>query len=103
MLMGQPDTTPRLDNLHRFMGGVYLSMGVISAWAAFTIRQQRTLVCLIAFAVFMAAIGRLISMSKVGLPEPAGVWIGYLVVELVFPVIIVAAHWMTHRGGTTAS
>ena len=101
MLMGQPDTTPRLDNLHRFMGGVYLSMGVISAWAAVTIRQQRTLVYLIAFAVFMAAVGRLISMSKVGLPEPAGVWIGYLAVELAFPVIIVAAHWMTHRVGTT--
>jgi hypothetical protein len=97
MLLGQPETTPRLDNLHRFMGGVYLSMGVISCWAAVTIRQQRTLIYLIAFAVLMAAVGRLISIGKVGIPEPAGLWLGYLVPELVFPVIIAAAQWATHR------
>jgi hypothetical protein len=101
MLLGQPETTPRLDNVHRFMGGVYLSTGVISLWAAITIRQQGTLVYLIAFAVLMAAVGRLVSMSKVGLPEPAGVWLGYLIPELVFPVIIAAAHWATHRSQTT--
>lgn len=97
LVLGQPETTPRLDNLHRFMGGVYLSMGVISLWAALTIRQQGTLVYLIAFGVFMAAVGRLVSMSKVGLPEPAGLWLGYLVPELVFPVVIAAAHRATQR------
>jgi hypothetical protein len=30
MLLGQPDTAPRLDNIHRFMAGVYFSMGVIA-------------------------------------------------------------------------
>ena len=29
--LGQPDTTPRLDNVHRFMAGVYLSMGSLGA------------------------------------------------------------------------
>jgi hypothetical protein len=100
MMLGQPETTPRLDNVHRFMGGVYLSTGVISLWAAITIRRQGTLVYLIAFAVLMAAIGRLISMSKVGLPEPSAVWLGYLIPELVFPFIIAAAHWASHRQGT---
>jgi hypothetical protein len=94
MLAGQPETTPRLDNLHRFMGGVYLSMGVISAWAAVTIRQQGTLVYLIAFGVLMAAVGRLISIGKMGMPEPTALWLGYLVPELVFPVIIAGAHWV---------
>ena len=103
MLTGQPETTPRLDNLHRFMGGVYLSMGVISFWAAVTIRQHRTLIYLIAFAVLMAAVGRLISISKVGLPEPTGVWLGYLIPELVFPVIIAVAHWATHRRASAAA
>ncbi|RZL64482.1 MAG: DUF4345 domain-containing protein [Variovorax sp.] len=102
MLMGQPETTPRLDNLHRFMGGVYLAMGVICAWAAITIRQQRTLVYLIAFVVLMAAVGRLISIATVGLPEPASVWLGYLIPELVFPFVIVAAQWATHRNSTSA-
>ena len=31
MYLGQPDTTPRLDNIHRFMGGVYLATGIIRA------------------------------------------------------------------------
>ena len=64
---------------------------------ALTIRRQGTLVYLIAFGVLMAAVGRLVSISKVGLPEPAGVWLGYLIHELVFPVVIAAAQWATHR------
>ena len=95
--LGQPETTPRLDNVHRFMAGVYLSMGVIAFWAAVTIRQQRTLVYLIAFGVLMGGLGRLVSIGKVGLPEPAALWLGYLIPELLFPVIIAVAHWATHR------
>jgi hypothetical protein len=97
LLHGQPETTPRLDNVHRFMGGVYWSTGFISGWAAITIREQRTLVYLIAFSILMAAFGRLLSISKVGLPEPAALWIGYLVPELVFPFVIAISHWVTHR------
>lgn len=92
MYLGQPDTSPRLDNVHRFMAGVYFSTGLISFWAAITIRQQGTLVYLLALGVFLAGIGRLVSISKVGLPKPAAVWLGYLVPELLLPVIIVVAH-----------
>jgi hypothetical protein len=92
MFLGQPDTTPRLDNVHRFMAGVYLSMGFIAAWTAITIRQQGTLVYLIALGVAMAAVGRLVSIAQVGLPEPANVWIGYLVPELVVPIVLVLMH-----------
>ncbi|MGH6851576.1 MAG: DUF4345 family protein [Methylocella sp.] len=90
--LGQPDTSARLDNVHRFMAGVYFSTGVISLWAAITIRQQGFLVYLIALGAFLAGCGRLVSMSKVGLPKPAGVWLGYLIPELLIPVIIVVAH-----------
>jgi len=83
MYLGQPDTTPRLDNVHRFMAGVYFSTGVINLWAAVTIRRQGTLVFLLALGVFLAGIGRLVSISQVGLPEPAAVWLGYLIPELL--------------------
>ena len=92
MFLGQPDTLPRLDDVHRFMAGVYLSTGLISLWAAFTIREQGFLIYLLALGVFLAGVGRLVSISKVGLPKPAGVWLGYLIPELVLPVIIVVAH-----------
>jgi hypothetical protein len=97
MYMGQPDTSARLDNVHRFMAGVYLSTGIISFWAAITIRRQGTLVYLLALGVLFAGIGRLVSISQVGLPEPAVVWLGYLVPELLLPVVITVAHMATNR------
>jgi hypothetical protein len=103
MVLGQPDTTPRLDNVHRFMAGVYIAMGVISLWAAITIRQQRTLVYLIALGVLLAGIGRLVSISQVGLPEPAAVWLGYLIPELVLPFVIAVGHSATTRRASTAA
>jgi hypothetical protein len=102
MYIGEPETTPRLDNVHRFMAGVYLSTGLISFWAAVTIRQQGTLVYLLALGVLLAGFGRLVSISQVGLPEPAAVWLGYLVPELLLPIVITAAHMATTRNASLA-
>ncbi|HEY7372490.1 MAG TPA: DUF4345 family protein [Polyangia bacterium] len=93
MYLGQPDTTPRLDNVHRFMAGVYLSTGFISLWAAITVRQQGALVYLLALGVLMAGTGRLLSIAKVGLPTPARVWLGYLIPELLIPFLMAGAHF----------
>jgi Domain of unknown function (DUF4345) len=43
MYLGQPDTSPRLDNVHRFMAGIYLGTGLICLWAGLTIRTQGVL------------------------------------------------------------
>lgn len=102
MYLGEPQVSPRLDNVHRFMAGVYLSTGFISLWAAITIRQQGTLVYLIALGVLLAGIGRLVSISEVGLPEPAAVWLGYLIPELLLPAVIVLAHRARSRNASRA-
>src|SRR5450755_1057215 len=96
MVLGQPDTSPRLDNVHRFMAGVYLATGIISLWAAITIGQQGTLVYLLALGVLLAGVGRLVSISRVGLPKPTAVWLGYLIPELVLPFVIAVAHYAGH-------
>ena len=101
MVLGQPDTSPRLDNVHRFMAGIYFGCGLICLWAALTIQQQNTLVFLIAFSVFLAGCGRLLSISKVGIPEPHAVWLGYLVPELLLPLIIAAAQIVTKRASAS--
>jgi hypothetical protein len=93
MFLGQPDTLPRLDNVHRFMAGVYLGTGLICLWAGFTVREQGVLVYLLAFGVLLAGGGRLVSISIVGLPEPAAVWLGYLIPELLLPFVIAGAHY----------
>ena len=103
MVLGQPDTTPRLDNVHRFLAGVYFSMGLVNLWAAVTIRQQGTLVYLLALGVLIAGIGRLVSISIVGLPEPHGVWLGYLVPELALPFVIAIAHRASLRRGAAGA
>ena len=97
MSLGQPDTTLRLDNVHRFLAGIYLGCGIIALWAAITIRQQGTLIYLLALGVCLGAIGRLISMAKVGVPGPPALWFSYAASELILPLIIVVAHWRTTR------
>ena len=100
-VLGQPDTSPRLDNVHRFMAGIYFGSALIALWAGVTVRRQGTLVFLIAVAVFLGAAGRLVSMSQVGLPDPPAVWIGYLLPELVLPWIIIIAHTLARRHSAT--
>ena len=94
MYLGQPQTEPRLDNVHRFMAGVYLSTGILCLWAGVTIRSQGTLVYLLALGVLLGGIGRLVSMSRVGLPKPTSVWLGYLIPELTLPFVICSAHYL---------
>ena len=96
--LGQPDTQPRLDNVHRFMAGVYLGSGLIALWAGVTIRRQGTLIYLIAFSVLLAGTGRLISMGVVGVPEPVTLWLGYLVPELLVPFVMSTAHVASKEG-----
>ena len=93
---GQPGTTPALDNVHRFMAGVYFSTGLINLWAAITIRQQGTLIYLLALGVLLAGIGRLVSIRRVGLPKPSAVWLGYLIPELALPFVIAVTHYAGH-------
>jgi uncharacterized protein DUF4345 len=97
--LGQPETTPRLDNVHRFLAGIYFGCGLICLWAAITVRQHGTLVLLIGLAVFIAGSGRLVSMSIVGLPEPPALWLGYLVPELLMSQIMIAAQLVVNRQG----
>ena len=41
--------------------------------------------------------GRLVSISQVGEPAPSVVWLGYLGPELLLPVVIAVAHYVTKR------
>ena len=87
MYLGEPEISPRLDNIHRFMAGVYFSMGPLAIWAAITIRKHNHLIFLLAFSVLMAGIGRLISMRIVGIP--GDIFLIYLIPELAIPFIMI--------------
>jgi hypothetical protein len=102
MYLGEPETAPRLDNVHRFMAGVYFGFGLIGLWATLTIRQQSTLIFLIALSVFLAGTGRLVSISQVGLPQPSAVWLGYLLPELLLPWIMVVAQIVANKSSAAS-
>ena len=95
--LGEPDTSPRLDNIHRFLAGIYLACGIISLWTAITIRNQNTLVYLLALGGLLGGTGRLISMQMVGLPEPGSLWLTYLGSEIIVPLIIIISQTATNR------
>jgi hypothetical protein len=79
------------------MAGIYFGSGLIALWAGATIRQQQTLVYLIALSVLLAGVGRLVSISQVGVPEPTALWLAYLVPELLVPFVMSAAHVISKR------
>ncbi len=97
MYLGEPDTTQRLDNIHRFLAGIYLGCGFICFWTALNIQKQNTLVLLICVAVMLGGLGRLISMSKVGLPEPGPLWLVYVSLEIVVPLIAITGQLITNK------
>jgi uncharacterized protein DUF4345 len=97
MYLGEPESGARLDNVHRFMAGIYFGSGLIALWAAATVRQQGALIYLIALNVLLAGSGRLVSISQVGIPEPAALWIAYLCPELIVPFVMAVAHATSKR------
>src|SRR5215467_11760671 len=100
MYLGQPLTSPRLDNVHRFLAGIYLGTAVICLWAGITVQRQGVLVYLLALGVLLAGTGRLVFISQVGVPEPAALWLGYLIPELLVPWIMIAAQNIARRRST---
>jgi hypothetical protein len=73
MYLGQPDTDARLDDVHRFMAGVYLSTGIICFWAAVTIRQHGFLVYLLALGCFFwKREARVDQQNRATHPSPSG-------------------------------
>jgi len=69
------------------MAGIYFSMGPLAIWTAITIRKHNELIFFLAFSVFLAGIGRLISMSIVGIPRD--IFLIYLIPELSIPFIMI--------------
>ena len=94
MYKGDP-CSPRVDNIHRFLGGIYFSFGVIAVWMAKTIQVQTTLIYLTSITIGIGAGGRILSIIDYGLPEPKIAFLAYVTSEIIFPIIIVIAQITT--------
>jgi hypothetical protein len=93
--LGELKKYQSMDNVYRFMAGAYFGLGVICLWMAITMHEQGVLVYLMAFVVFAAAMGRVISISVNKTSESK--FYRYLIAEVVLAVgISVLQYARTH-------
>lgn len=85
-----PSSTPPqpiLDNLFRFVSGIYFGLGFLMAWVVTHVSEFTELIYFIGVVVICSGLGRLYSRIKVG---PAGKYFDYMmVIEIAVGVAVV--------------
>jgi Domain of unknown function (DUF4345) len=100
--LGMP-RSPVLDSNLRFFAGVWLGLGIALLWLIPSIERQSTLFRAVWGAVFLGGIGRLLSITLIGLP-PLPV-IGFTALEIIGAPLFI--YWQglisrSHFGGGTS-
>lgn len=65
-LPGDTAPQPILDNLFRFLSGIYFALGFLMAYVVFNFNEIKTLIYFIGLVVIFSGLGRLYSRIKVG-------------------------------------
>ena len=92
-----PDTVPpqpRLDNLFRFLSGIYLGLGFLMLWVTIHSNQVGDLLYFIGITVSFSGLGRLYSRIKVG--SPGKYYDVMMILEFCLGVSIIGVHFLDH-------
>jgi len=85
-----PETIQRqrvVDNLFRFLSGIYFGLGFLMTWVVFHFPELKDLIYFIGIVVIFSGLGRLYSRIKVG---SAGKYFDYIMVfEIILGVSII--------------
>lgn len=73
------------DSHYRYITGYYFSLSLIAWWIIPRIEKHTTILRIICGGIFLGGIGRLISMSQVGIPQPSA--IAFTILELMLPLL----------------
>jgi Domain of unknown function (DUF4345) len=97
--LGMP-RSPVLDSNLRFFAGVWLGLGIALLWLIPSIERQTTLFRAVWGAVFLGGIGRLLSVTFIGLPPFP--FIGFTALEIIGAPLFI--YWQglisrSHFGG----
>ena len=79
-----PEATPPqriLDNLVRFLSGIYFSLGFLMVWVVFNLAEINDLLYFIGIVVIFSGLGRLYSRIKVG---SAGKYFDFIMLFEIF-------------------
>lgn len=81
-----------LDNLIRFLSGIYFSMSFLLGWAVFNIHEIHDVVYFLALPIVFSGLGRLYSRMKVG---SAGKYFDFIMVfEILLGVSIIFLQYL---------
>lgn len=82
---------PILDNLFRFLSGIYFGMGFLLAWVVITIQHITDLVYFLGIVILFSGLGRLYSRTKVG---AAGKYFDAIMsFEIVLGIVIIVLQY----------
>lgn len=83
---------PVIDNLFRFLSGIYFGLGFLMAWVLIHFQKQHELIYFIGLVVFFSGLGRLYSRIRVG---PAGRYFDtMMLVEIVLGLGIILLQYL---------
>ena len=92
-----PETTPPqpvLDNLFRFLSGIYFSLGFLMSWVVMHFHDVKDLIYFIGIVVIFSGLGRFYSRSKLG---SAGKYFDYIMVfEIILGLSIIFLQYFRH-------
>lgn len=81
-----------LDNLVRFLSGIYFSMSFLLFWAVYNIHDINTVVYFLGIPIVFSGLGRLYSRLKVG---SAGKYFDFIMVfEIVLGVAVIVLEYV---------
>ena len=89
-----------LDSNLRFLGGVWLALGLAVYWLIPRIEQEAVLFRILWLMIFVGGVGRLLSMFFVGMPPipfEVRVLIAFTVLEIVGAPVFVVWQWRLSR------
>ena len=83
---------PVLDDLFRFLSGIYWCLGIVMAWVVFNLHEMNELRDGRWSGVIFSGLGRLYSRIKVG---PAGKYFDYMMtLEIVLGIVIIILQYV---------
>ena len=88
------NTSPQLilDNLIRFLSGIYFSMSFLLAWGVFNIRTIHELVYFLGIPIVFSGLGRLYSRIKVG---SAGKYFDFIMLfEILLGIAVIVLEYL---------
>ena len=91
-LVNNAGPQPKVDNLFRFLSGIYIGLGVLMIWVVTHMNEVKGLVYCVGIVVVFSGLGRLYSKMKVG---SAGKYFdNIMIVELLLGFAIVILQFL---------